>query len=187
VTGKVVSASSLNERNPPVVNLGHVARPIVFSRGLVFHVEFSSKVSGLFRVLGSPGSWTLIIHIHALKSGLRLFSPFCSIGDNHTALTPSILHIVFLFMHRLLILVPFLSARACLLCLSLSLLLGLVSTFVVSIPPSQWTFFTVPSAHTLFLVLCPSSLSLPLIQCFVIAHPLHSTIVSITTSSRLHI
>jgi len=82
VTGKVVSASS--ERNLPVVDLQHVVRPIIFSRGFLFHVEFASKVSGILRVLGSLGSWTLILHNLALESGPQPL-PFRSIGDNNTA------------------------------------------------------------------------------------------------------
>ena len=190
MTGKVGSASSRNKRNLLVVDLWHVDRPIVFSRGLVFHVEPLpwSRVSSGFWVLLAHGH-SSFIYIHALESGLQLLFPFCSIGDNHTALTPSILHIVFLFsMHCLITLISFLSARACLLCLSLSLLLGPVSSFVVSIPPPRWAFSRYRQhAHSPFSSLSISPLSRQLIQCFVIAHPLHSTIVSITTSSRLHI
>ena len=59
MTGKVGSASSRNKRNLLVVDLWHVDRPIVFSRGLVFHVESLpwSRVSS--------GFWVLLAHGHS--------------------------------------------------------------------------------------------------------------------------
>ena len=98
-----------------------------------------------------------------------------------------------LSMHYLLILVSFLLAGACLLCLPLSLLLGSVSSFVIYIPLSRYTFFL----GSTFDVHTPCTLSiippvhfqirrLSLIQCFFIAHPRPSTIVLITVSFRLH-
>jgi len=181
VTGKVVSASSPSKRNLPDVDLRHVFRPIAFSRGFVFHVEFSSKVSGLLRVLGSPGSWTLIIHIHTIESGLQL----CSIGDNYTASTRQ----YFISFFSSPCIAPSLGI------LSIGESLSLMPPTLIA-PGACFAFCCIYSivmvdffpgtvhAHSPFL--CPS-FSHPLIQCFVIVHPLHSTIVSITTSSRLNI
>ena len=120
VTGKAVSASNPSEGNPPSVD------PLP---------------RRLFRVSGSC-SWTLIFGILSQRrTSIPLPILFYrrrphGINSVNTSFPLSSLH-------HLIMLVSFLSARACLLCLSLSLLLGLSLSLVVSIPPPRRPFISV--------------------------------------------
>ena len=158
VMGKEENASRLSEPNLVVLEYPAYRPSYHFFPRAFVPCRVCFKGLGSPQGLGSPGSWTLI---HSYSRGLQLLFPFCSIGDNYAASTPSILHIVLLFsMHCHLVLVPFLSARACLLCLSLSLLLGLVSFCCCIYSIVRVGFLLVLSIRTLLLLSCPPSLSL---------------------------
>jgi len=171
-------------------------RPTIFTAkaGSISRLEFISNIFGPlgFLILLAHGRSALIFRTFS-KAGLNLFSS--SILSETTTQNElcQYLHLPSLFpMHCLLILVFVILARACLLCLSLSLLPGLVVVFCcIYSNVVVHLFLDTVGTHSLYFSVHPLPLTSrsrrsSLIQCFFIAHLRPST-VFITVSSRLHI